>query len=87
MNCYIYSCFIQLLLIFSAGAVDEETFIRLFEDVPSIQIFSAREVTDHLKSIQDCISDTNKEWNRRVDGVSLINFIFKHVLFYAFKQL
>ncbi|XP_056638130.1 CLIP-associating protein isoform X3 [Diorhabda sublineata] len=56
----------------SAGAVDEETFIKSFEDCPTVQIFSFREVSEHLKNIQDIISDANKDWNKRVDALKKI---------------
>nr|XP_023016802.1 CLIP-associating protein 1 [Leptinotarsa decemlineata] len=56
----------------SSGAVDEDSFINAFEECPKIQIFAAREVTEHLKTIQDIISDGNKEWNKRVDALKKI---------------
>lgn len=59
-------------MIISAGAVDEDSFLRSFEDCPTVQIFSSREVTEHLKNIQDIISDVNKDWNKKVDAVSTI---------------
>lgn len=69
---------------FLAGAVDEESFMKLFEDCPTVQIFSAREVSEHLKNIQDIISDSNKEWNKRVDAVSVF-FSFSKYDFYFFR--
>lgn len=68
----------------SAGSVDEDAFIKSFEDVPTLRIFSAREVTDHMKNILDIISDSSKEWNKRVDAVSkiyLIIFVTSLVIF------
>ncbi|XP_063908195.1 CLIP-associating protein isoform X7 [Zophobas morio] len=56
----------------SAGSVDEDTFTRSFEDVPTVRIFSPREVNDHMKNIQDTISDPSKEWNKRVDALKKI---------------
>ncbi|XP_060519972.1 CLIP-associating protein isoform X2 [Cylas formicarius] len=56
----------------ASGAVDEELFIKSFEDVPSIQIFSHKEVTEQLKVIQDTIADANKDWNKRVDALKKI---------------
>ncbi|KAK9712512.1 CLASP N terminal [Popillia japonica] len=56
----------------ASGAVDEEIFLKLFEDVPTIQLFSHREVNDHMKSILDTISDPNKDWNKRVDALKKI---------------
>lgn len=59
----------------SAGAVDEETFIKSFEDCPTVQLFSPREVTDSLKIIQDIIADPNKEWNKRVEALKKIRSV------------
>ena len=53
-----------------AGAVDEDTFSRAFEDVPTVQLFSARELEDQLTAIRETISDPNKDWSKRVDAVS-----------------
>lgn len=58
----------------SAGSVDEETFVKSFEEVPTLRIFTAREVTDHMKNILDTISDSNKDWNKRVEAVSKTSF-------------
>lgn len=55
-----------------AGAVDEDTFLKAFEEVPTIQLFSPREVNEHMKTIHETISDPNKDWNKRVDAVSYI---------------
>ncbi|XP_066245678.1 CLIP-associating protein 1-A isoform X2 [Euwallacea similis] len=62
----------KLTLSSASGAVDEEIFVRSFEDVPTVQIFSHKDVTDHLKSIQDIISDSSKDWNKRVDALKKI---------------
>jgi hypothetical protein len=50
--------------------VDEDTFSRAFEDVPTVQLFSARELEDQLTAIRETISDPNKDWSKRVDAVS-----------------
>lgn len=56
----------------AAGAVDEETFTSSFEDVPTVQIFSPKDITEHLKLIQATISNSNKEWNKRQDCLKKI---------------
>lgn len=61
------SCFI---LAGQAGAMDEDQFMSLFEDVPQVQLFSSRELEEHLIQIKDTISDQTKDWNKRVDAVS-----------------
>jgi CLIP-associating protein 1/2 len=53
-----------------AGAVDEDWFLKAFEDVPTVQIFSPRDLDDSLTKIQNIISDPNQDWNKRVDAVS-----------------
>jgi len=45
--------------------------LRSFEEVPTVQIFSPRDITDNLKSIHETISDSNKDWNKRVEAVRL----------------
>ncbi|KAK2725399.1 hypothetical protein QYM36_000035 [Artemia franciscana] len=50
----------------SIGAMDESLFIQLFEDVPRIQIFSSKEMEEHMNSIREILSNTNNEWDKRV---------------------
>uniref|UniRef100_A0A674NS76 Cytoplasmic linker associated protein 1a n=1 Tax=Takifugu rubripes TaxID=31033 RepID=A0A674NS76_TAKRU len=52
-----------------AGAVDEEDFIKAFEDVPSVQIYSNREMEDQLTKIRDALSDDKHDWELRVAAV------------------
>lgn len=52
--------------------MDEQTFIRSFEDVPTIQIYSSREIAEEMRNILQTISDTNKDWNKRTDAVLYI---------------
>lgn len=54
----------------SAGAVDEESFLTAFEDVPQVHLFSAKDLEEHFKSIRDTIGDDKKDWNQRIDQVS-----------------
>lgn len=61
----------------SAGAVDEESFVKAFEDVPTVQIYSPKEVSEQMKSITDIISDPNKDWNKRVTAVSILEICFQ----------
>ena len=53
-----------------AGGVDEEMFIKSFEDVPRIQFYSAKELEEHLTNIKTVIQDPNNEWSKRSDAVS-----------------
>uniref|UniRef100_A0A3B4TNQ3 Cytoplasmic linker associated protein 1a n=1 Tax=Seriola dumerili TaxID=41447 RepID=A0A3B4TNQ3_SERDU len=50
----------------AAGAVDEEDFIKAFEDVPSAQIYSNRELEDQLSKIREVLSDDKHDWEHRV---------------------
>ncbi|XP_029314345.1 CLIP-associating protein 1a isoform X24 [Cottoperca gobio] len=50
----------------AAGAVDEEDFIKAFEDVPSVQFYSNRELEDHLAKIREVLSDDKHDWEHRV---------------------
>ncbi|XP_077393793.1 CLIP-associating protein 1a [Festucalex cinctus] len=50
----------------AAGAVDEEDFIKSFEDVPSVQIYSNRELEDQLTKIREVLSDDKHDWEHRV---------------------
>ncbi|XP_071053520.1 CLIP-associating protein isoform X4 [Onthophagus taurus] len=58
-----------------SGAVDEESFLKLFEDVSPVQLFSQREVVDHMKGIAETISDVNKDWNKRVEALRKVRAI------------
>ncbi|XP_067372716.1 CLIP-associating protein 1a isoform X25 [Channa argus] len=49
-----------------AGAVDEEDFIKAFEDVPSVQIYSNRELEEQMTKIREVLSDDKHDWEHRV---------------------
>ncbi|XP_047240575.1 CLIP-associating protein 2 isoform X21 [Girardinichthys multiradiatus] len=49
----------------SAGAVDEEDFIRAFTDVPTVQIYSTRDLEDNLNKIREILSDDKHDWDQR----------------------
>ncbi|XP_030210322.1 CLIP-associating protein 1-B isoform X11 [Gadus morhua] len=50
----------------SAGAVDEEDFLRAFEDVPTVQLHSNREMEEAMTKIRDVLSDDKRDWELRV---------------------
>ncbi|XP_065108086.1 CLIP-associating protein 1a isoform X10 [Paramisgurnus dabryanus] len=50
----------------SAGAVDEEDFIKAFEDVPAVQIYSSKELEDSMNKIREVLSDDKQDWEHRV---------------------
>ncbi|XP_039529386.1 CLIP-associating protein 1-B isoform X11 [Pimephales promelas] len=55
-----------------AGAVDEEDFIRAFEDVPTVQIYSARELEDSMNKIREILSDDKHDWEQRVAALKKV---------------
>ncbi|XP_053732300.1 CLIP-associating protein 1a [Synchiropus splendidus] len=55
-----------------AGAVDEEDFIRAFEDVPSVQIYSNRELEEQLTKIREVLSDDKHDWEHRVTALKKV---------------
>ncbi|XP_063755434.1 CLIP-associating protein 2 isoform X36 [Eleginops maclovinus] len=56
----------------SAGGVDEEDFIRSFTDVPTVQIYSARDLEDNLNKIREICSDDKHEWDQRAAAMKKI---------------
>ncbi|XP_023192830.1 CLIP-associating protein 1 isoform X17 [Xiphophorus maculatus] len=50
----------------AAGAVDEDDFVKAFEDVPQVQFYSNRELEDQLTKIRDVLSDDKHDWEQRV---------------------
>ncbi|XP_032423938.1 CLIP-associating protein 1a isoform X19 [Xiphophorus hellerii] len=50
----------------AAGAVDEDDFVKAFEDVPPVQFYSNRELEDQLTKIRDVLSDDKHDWEQRV---------------------
>lgn len=51
----------------STGAADEEMFMNSFEEVPRIQLFSARDLEKELVKIRDSCSTPSTEWEKRVE--------------------
>ncbi|XP_028254554.1 CLIP-associating protein 2 isoform X26 [Parambassis ranga] len=56
----------------SAGAVDEEDFIKAFTDVPTVQIYSARDLEDNLNKIREICSDDKHDWDQRANALKKI---------------
>ncbi|XP_025078403.1 CLIP-associating protein 1-like isoform X19 [Pomacea canaliculata] len=56
----------------AAGAVDEELFIKSFEDVPKVKIFSSRDMLDQIAKVNTVLSDPNQEWEKRIDHLKLL---------------
>lgn len=63
--------------------MDEETFIRSFEDVPKIQLYSARELEEHLTIIRSIIQDPINDWSKRAEAV--LRFIYFYFKFFLYR--
>ncbi|XP_072435960.1 CLIP-associating protein 1a isoform X3 [Chiloscyllium punctatum] len=55
-----------------AGAVDEDDFIRAFEEVPTLQIFSNRDLEESINKIREVLSDDKHDWEQRVAALKKI---------------
>lgn len=58
-----------------AGAVDEETFLTTFEDVPSVNLFSAKDLEEQMKIIRDNVGDDKKDWKQRTESMKKLRAI------------
>ncbi|XP_017761576.1 PREDICTED: CLIP-associating protein 1-A isoform X6 [Eufriesea mexicana] len=58
-----------------AGAVDEETFLTAFEDVPSVNLFSAKDLEEQMKNIKDNVGDDKKDWKQRTESMKKLRAI------------
>ncbi|XP_074191225.1 CLIP-associating protein 1 isoform X24 [Rhinolophus sinicus] len=55
-----------------AGAVDEEDFIKAFDDVPMVQIYSSRDLEESINKIREILSDDKHDWEQRVNALKKI---------------
>ncbi|XP_074157872.1 CLIP-associating protein 1 isoform X6 [Sminthopsis crassicaudata] len=55
-----------------AGAVDEEDFIKAFDDVPVVQIYSSRDLEESINKIREILSDDKHDWEQRVTALKKI---------------
>ncbi|XP_075386335.1 CLIP-associating protein 1 [Tenrec ecaudatus] len=55
-----------------AGAVDEEDFIKAFDDVPVVQIYSNRDLEESINKIREILSDDKHDWEQRVNALKKI---------------
>ncbi|XP_066881950.1 CLIP-associating protein 1 isoform X17 [Kogia breviceps] len=55
-----------------AGAVDEEDFIKAFDDVPVVQIYSSRDLEESVNKIREILSDDKHDWEQRVNALKKI---------------
>ncbi|XP_071101288.1 CLIP-associating protein 1-like isoform X14 [Haliotis cracherodii] len=52
-----------------SGGVDEELFIKSFEDVPKVSMYSARDLQDNIKKIEAILNDPSNDWEKRNDSM------------------
>ncbi|XP_020709116.2 CLIP-associating protein 1-A isoform X3 [Athalia rosae] len=58
-----------------AGAIDEESFLAAFEDVPAVKLFSAKDLEEQMKSIKDIVGDDKKDWKQRNESMKKLRGI------------
>ncbi|XP_068447015.1 CLIP-associating protein 1-B-like isoform X9 [Clinocottus analis] len=56
----------------AAGAVDEDDFLQGFQDVPTLQIYSNREVEEAMTKIREVLSDDKRDWELRVAALKKV---------------
>ncbi|XP_057683938.1 CLIP-associating protein 2 isoform X8 [Corythoichthys intestinalis] len=56
----------------SAGAVDEDDFVKAFTDVPTVQIYSSRDLEENLNKIREICSDDKHDWDQRANAMKKI---------------
>ncbi|XP_029590384.1 CLIP-associating protein 2 isoform X8 [Salmo trutta] len=54
------------------GGIDEEDFIKAFTDVPTVQIYSSRDLEDNLNKIREICSDDKHDWDQRAAAMKKI---------------
>ncbi|XP_068102290.1 CLIP-associating protein 1 isoform X29 [Hyperolius riggenbachi] len=55
-----------------AGGLDEEDFIRAFEEVPTVQIYSSRDLEESLNKIREILSDDKHDWEQRITALKKV---------------
>ncbi|XP_022240436.1 CLIP-associating protein 1-B-like isoform X4 [Limulus polyphemus] len=53
----------------AAGAADEDMFIKAFEDVPKLQLYSGRDLEVEIGKIKDVLSNPNNDWEKRIESI------------------
>ncbi|XP_041104302.1 CLIP-associating protein 2-like isoform X36 [Polyodon spathula] len=51
------------------GGIDEDDFIKAFTDVPTVQIYSTRDLEDNLNKIREILSDDKHDWDQRATAL------------------
>lgn len=61
----------------TAGATDEEMFIKSFEDVPEVIISNGKELELELILIKDVLSESGCDWRKKVDSMKKLRSFVK----------
>lgn len=56
----------------AAGAADEDMFIKTFEVVPRIVLYSQKDLNNELTDIINILNDPSKDWEKRVEVLKRI---------------
>lgn len=68
-----------------AGAISWEVFEASFEQVPSLNIYTQKDIEDNFKNIIQIIGNKTVDWEKRVDAVSFLFFGNLKVLFFKLE--
>lgn len=52
--------------------MDEDDFIKAFTDVPTVQIYSSRELEETLNKIREILSDDKHDWDQRTNALKKV---------------
>ncbi|KHJ47953.1 HEAT repeat protein [Trichuris suis] len=55
-----------------AGAVDENSFLSAFEDVPKMEVYNAKELVAQMQQIRSIVINPNCDWDKRVDSLKRV---------------
>uniref|UniRef100_A0AAV2L7V8 TOG domain-containing protein n=1 Tax=Knipowitschia caucasica TaxID=637954 RepID=A0AAV2L7V8_KNICA len=58
----------------TAGALDEEDFMKAFKEVPT-QLLSHREVEEGVARVRDVLSDEKRDWEQRVAALEFLRVL------------
>uniref|UniRef100_A0AAV2KUE6 TOG domain-containing protein n=1 Tax=Knipowitschia caucasica TaxID=637954 RepID=A0AAV2KUE6_KNICA len=58
----------------TAGALDEEDFMKAFKEVPT-QLLSHREVEEGVARVRDVLSDEKRDWEKRVAALEFLRVL------------
>lgn len=61
----------------ASGAVNDEIFLRAFEETPRAEFYSIRDVNTQLQTALETIADLSKDWDRRTAAMRSLRSIIK----------